>query len=99
MFRITSYLFLIFAVFLLIPGCYSKKIFNLHDLPVPNGPYTVGTIQFDWINKNYDNLFEDNLNEKRRIMVQFWYPGIFDETQERYLYSNDSIVTEALSKE
>ena len=99
MFRITSYLFLIFAVFLLIPGCYSKKIFNLHDLPVPNGPYTVGTIQFDWINKNYDNLFEDNLSEKRRIMVQFWYPAIFDETQERYLYSNDSIVTEALSKE
>jgi len=74
-------------------------LFHLYDLPKPNGPHTVGTVQFDWVNKDYKNLFKDDVDDNRRMMVQFWYPGKFNEVEEPSLYSNDPIVIEALSKE
>ena len=87
------------STFLLIPGCFKKRFFNLSNLPNPNGIYSVGTIEFDWLNKGYKNLFNDKIDDKRRMMVQFWYPGIFDEAREPSLYSNNPKVIEALSKE
>ena len=82
-----------------MPGCFKNRFFNLSNLPNPNGIYSVGTIEFDWLNKGYKNLFNDKIDDKRRMMVQFWYPGIFDEAREPSLYSNNPKVIEALSKE
>jgi len=93
------YYILLFSIFLLIPGCVTKTLFNLYDLPKPNGTYNIGTIQFDWINPNYQNLFSENIYDKRRIMVQFWFPGTSDESLEPSLYADNSIVIEALSNE
>ena len=93
------YFILLFSIFLLIPGCVTKRLFNLYDLPKPNGSYSIGTIQFDWVNPNYHNLFSEKVNDKRRIMVQFWFPGTPDKRLEPFLYANDSMVIEALSNE
>ena len=90
---------MLFGIFLFIPGCIIGKFFHLYDLPKPNGNLTIGTIQFDWEHHNFKNLFEKDSNRNRRIMVQFWYPGKRNQHLDPYLYSNDSIVVEALSEE
>tara|TARA_B100000073_G_scaffold39990_2_gene29976 strand:- start:390 stop:1583 length:1194 start_codon:yes stop_codon:yes gene_type:complete len=86
-------------IFLFTSGCYNRQIFHLYDLPKPSGSHSIGTIQFDWVHTNFVNLFDPEPEKKRRIMVQFWYPGQINEKLEPFLYSNDSIVVKALSEE
>ena len=91
--------FLLIVAFFFTSGCYNRQIFHLYDLPKPSGSHSIGTIQFDWVHPDFINLFDQETEKKRRIMVQFWYPGQINEKLEPFLYSNDSIVVKALSEE
>ena len=42
--------------------------------PKPAGIYNVGTCEYYWIDKNRDETFTKNPSDKRRLMVQVWYP-------------------------
>ena len=97
--RLVIISFLLIVVCFFNFGCYNGEIFYLYDLPKPNGRHIIGTTQFDWVHTNFENLFDKESNEKRRIMVQFWYPGQINEKLDPYLYSKDSIVVKALIKE
>ena len=91
--------FLLIVAFFFTSGCYNRQIFHLYDLPKPSGSHSIGTIQFDWVHPDFINLFDQETEKKRRIMVQFWYPGQINDKLEPFLYSNDSIVVQALSEE
>jgi len=43
--------------------------------PVPTGPYPVGTFSLMLVDKDRTELYSEDPNEPRGIMVQFWYPA------------------------
>lgn len=44
------------------------------ELTKPKGDYKVGTRIFRWIDDNRDELITSDLNDKRNVVVQSWYP-------------------------
>ncbi len=44
-------------------------------LPVPTGPYRVGTVSFQLKDNNRREIFCKDAKEKRRVMIQVWYPA------------------------
>ena len=91
--------FFLFYFCLTLNGCSSTGLFRLHDIPKPNGLYTVGTRQFDWVNVDHKDEFSLDSTKNRRIMVQFWYPGMLDKSNERFLYCDNQTIIDELSKE
>ena len=59
-----------------ILGCsiLIPKIIPFNNLPKPTGEYYVGTQIFTWEDTSREEWFTDNLNDKRKISVQIWYP-------------------------
>ncbi len=47
----------------------TKKVF-----PKPAGPYNIGTQNFYWIDESRNETFTKDPIDKRRTMVQVWYP-------------------------
>ncbi len=44
-------------------------------LPAPTGPYQVGTALYFWVDETRDEVFTDDPNDKRELVVQVWYPA------------------------
>jgi predicted dienelactone hydrolase len=44
-------------------------------LPKPTGPYAVGTVTYHWIDSTRTEVFTDDPNDRRELMVQVWYPA------------------------
>ena len=44
-------------------------------MPKPDGLYEVGTQTFHFIDNNRDEVFTEDNNDKRELMVQIWYPA------------------------
>jgi len=51
------------------------KLVPLSDLPTPSRIYSFGTGIFEWIDYSRDEWFTDEKDDKRRIIVQVWYPS------------------------
>jgi len=51
------------------------KFIPLSDLPKPSGIYGVGTRIFEWTDESRDEWFTEEIDDKRRIVVQVWYPS------------------------
>lgn len=51
------------------------KLIPLSDLPTPSGVYSVGTKIFEWTDESRDEWFTEDKDDKRRIVVQAWYPS------------------------
>ena len=60
---------LISACSMVIPS-----VFPLDDLPVPTGPYQVGGQILYWTDESRDEWFTEEASDKRRLVVQIWYP-------------------------
>ena len=59
---------------------YSIPIFSL---PKPKGESFVGTETFHWVDSSRQEWFtEENVNDFREIMVQFWYPSPDNQNKE-----------------
>jgi len=41
----------------------------------PSGPYKIGTVTYDWIDQQRDEVLTSDPNDKRELMVQIWYPA------------------------
>ena len=49
-------------------------------LPVPSGKYSIGSTINHWVDQKRMEWFTDEIeNDKRQLMVQFWYPGVLNE--------------------
>ncbi len=44
-------------------------------LPTPTGTYSVGRIEYDWIDNSRVDPLSDNADEKRELVVWAWYPA------------------------
>lgn len=44
-------------------------------LPHPSGPYGIGTLTYHWVDENRRDVFSGDLNARRELMVQIWYPA------------------------
>ena len=69
--------FLLLMLCILLSGCsvIMPKLIPFKDLPTPSGKYSVGTQIFNWTDNTRDEWFtEDNLDDKRKLVVQIWYP-------------------------
>jgi len=51
------------------------KLIPLSNLPIPSGIYDVGTRIFEWTDESRDEWFTEEIDDKRRIVVQVWYPS------------------------
>jgi predicted dienelactone hydrolase len=43
--------------------------------PAPDGPYQVGSTYRHWIDESRDEAFTENADDKRELLVRFWYPA------------------------
>ncbi len=48
---------------------------NVKQLPIPKGPFTVGTLNFDFLDESRPSIFEFDTSTKRLIPTLFFYPG------------------------
>ena len=44
-------------------------------LPTPTGPYQIGSTYRHWIDESRDETLTDAPDDKRELMVRFWYPA------------------------
>ena len=49
-------------------------VLPLENVPLPTGPYKVGTKLYTWIDNSRQEWLDENSNSFRRIPVQVWYP-------------------------
>jgi hypothetical protein len=55
-------------------------------IPPPTGPYQVGQTYLHWIDESRDELFTENENDHRELVISIWYPADVPEDAERDLY-------------
>ena len=62
---------------LLMTGCslVVPRLLPFDDLPEPAGPYAVGTQTFTWQDNSREEAFTAEAGDKRRLVVQIWYPA------------------------
>ena len=72
---ILGFILLVIIVFALGHRAIMPKLIPLSDLPEPLGSYSIGTKIFEWTDTTRDEWFTDEINDKRRIAVQIWYPS------------------------
>ena len=83
--------FLLLISFMLLLGCsvIIPKLIPFKNLPIPSGKYLVGTQIFNWTDSKRDEWFtEDDLEDKRKLVVQIWYPTN-EINDERYPYMDN----------
>jgi len=51
-----------------------RQVVKFKDLPPPQGVYSVGSKIYTWTDESRDESFTSDLGDKRRIVVQVWYP-------------------------
>tara|TARA_B100000767_G_C19723969_1_gene518595 strand:+ start:180 stop:1310 length:1131 start_codon:yes stop_codon:yes gene_type:complete len=64
------FIFLITGCSLIVPS-----LLPFEDLPEPAGPYAVGTQTFTWQDDSRKETFTPEAGDKRRVVVQIWYPA------------------------
>ena len=62
---------------ILLNGCtfIASRAVPLNDIKKPTGIFTVGTKIFEWVDDDRDEWFTDDENDKRKLVVQVWYPS------------------------
>jgi len=77
--KLVKYLFGLFIVLIIIAvfghSVIIPKLIPLSNLPAPSGIYSIGTKIFEWTDESRDEWFTEEINDKRRIVVQVWYPS------------------------
>ena len=62
----------------LLSGCsfLAPRLLPFDNLPPPTGEFSVGTQIYYWTDAARDEWFTENPNDKRRLVVQVWYPTL-----------------------
>ncbi len=83
---VTSFTKVGFAFILMVSIALPTAV-PIINLPTPTGPDTIGSTTHHWIDQSRMEWFTDeNRNDRRQIMVQFWYPGILNDNAIRSPY-------------
>jgi len=77
--NLVKYLFGLFIILIIIAALGHRviipKLIPLSDLPIPSGIYEVGTRIFEWTDESRDEWFTEEIDDKRRLVIQVWYPS------------------------
>ena len=71
--QITILVPLLFALITIISPSIVTAQENL--IPAPTGPYQIGTVSLYWKDETRDESYTADTQDKRELMVQFWYPA------------------------
>lgn len=67
------------GLILISASILSQLIFPIENLPVPSGPFEVGTRVYELEDKTRVEIYTETKNDHRKIKYQIWYPT--DETE------------------
>ena len=81
-----KYIYIILGILVINCGYFSSKLIQFNDLPVPDGPYLVGSKLFYWIDASRKEWYIDKYTDKRKLMVQVWYPTIYEKNNIKMHY-------------
>lgn len=76
---------LVFIISFLLP-----VFFPIFNLATPSGPYQIGTVSYAWTDTKRQELFSANPEDRRRLVVQVWYPVKGDSSSARVPYVADA---------
>lgn len=65
---------IILAILLLISELLIL-VFQVNEMPEPSGDYNIGTISFDIVDEDREELYGEEAGEARKFRAQFWYPS------------------------
>lgn len=55
----------------------------------PKGPYKIGTVTYDWVDDQRDEILTSDPSDKRELMVQIWYPADAKAKGKMQVYHSD----------
>ena len=74
-------------------------VFPMEKLPTPSGKYSIGSKNYDLIDRSRDDPYSEVLNGDRKIKFQIWYPTDNTDGHERAKWIEDGkILTRQLAK-
>ncbi|MBD0378724.1 alpha/beta hydrolase family protein [Paenibacillus sedimenti] len=50
-------------------------LFPVFNIDSPSGPYSVGTVNYHWIDASREEILTDTPEDRRELLVQLWYPA------------------------
>ena len=59
-------------------------------IPLPDGPYQIGTTTYHWVDANRHEIFSTDPLADRELMAQIWYPVKGDTSSLRAAYAQDA---------
>lgn len=81
---------LVFLISLILP--IFLRVFRL---AAPSGPYQIGTVTYHWTDADRQEIFSANLEDRRQLMAQVWYPAQGDSSAARSPYVADAATVSA----
>lgn len=51
------------------------RLFQVNEMPEPSGMYNIGTITFDIVDEDRNELYDGSKDDYRKFRAQFWYPA------------------------
>ncbi|MBA3869283.1 MAG: carboxylic ester hydrolase [Anaerolineae bacterium] len=65
-------------------------ILPIFRFPHPGGPYPIGTVTYHWVDTSRHEIFSDDPNARRELIVQIWYPARGDSASPPAPYMEDA---------
>ncbi len=64
------------GLLILAVGVGIAVLMPVRDLAQPSGPYRIGVASLTLVDESRREIYSDNPNDPRRLIVQIWYPGL-----------------------
>jgi len=91
---------IIILTFLIFISVILAYIFPVYKMPIPKGEYKIGTQSFDLTDPERKAVYSSNLNDKRKIKIQIWYPAETIKGYERVPWMREGkLLTQTLARE
>ena len=85
---------------LIVISGVSVLVFPIYGMPLPSGDYLIGTESFIIEDETRYELYNEDLNDFRKIKIQVWYPAELIDGYEQAPWLEDGVVVaRALSKD
>lgn len=78
------------GVLALVVSVVLPTILPVFRFPHPSGPYEIGTLTYHWVDADRPEIFSANLQDRRELMVQIWYPAKESPSSSRAPYLKDA---------
>jgi dienelactone hydrolase len=85
------------VVFLIVMALFFSMVLYLFVMqrathfPAPTGPHAIGTVLYHWKDKNRNEIYSEDPEDNRELMVQFWYPAAGEKQRALIRYPTEAI--------